>query len=112
MPTIDENQHFTALIEFEVEPEQQQALIDAVADQVEQHFKRYPGFISASFHVNDDGRRVVNYGQWRSREAWEASFNASGRDEVGAAIDEAIRRCGAKTVNVDTFRVARVIENA
>ena len=36
MPTIDENRVFTAIIEWEVPPEQQQALIDGVADEVEE----------------------------------------------------------------------------
>jgi len=111
MPTIDENQIFTAIIEWEVPPEQQQALIDGVADEVEQHFKRYAGFVSASFHASEDGRRVINYGQWRSKEDWSRA-RTPGNDEATAAIAEVIRRCGAKSVKVDTFRVARVVENA
>jgi antibiotic biosynthesis monooxygenase (ABM) superfamily enzyme len=47
MPIIHENQFFTVLIEFEVDPSQQQVFIHAIADRVEQHFKSYPGFVSA-----------------------------------------------------------------
>lgn len=36
MPTINENQFFTVLIEWEVDSSQQQAFIDAIAEQVEQ----------------------------------------------------------------------------
>jgi hypothetical protein len=111
MPTIDENRIFTAIIEWEVSPEQQQALIDGIADEVEQHFKRYAGFVSASFHASEDGRRVINYGQWRSKEDWSRA-RTPGNDEATAAIAEVISRCGAKSVKVDTFRVARVVENA
>lgn len=112
MPTIDENRFFTAIIEFEVAPEQQQALIDGIADEVVRRFKRYAGFVSASFHASEDGRRVVNYGQWLSREAWAASGRGSDDDEASAVILEVIKRCGAKTAKVDFFRVARVVENA
>lgn len=109
MPTITKDQNFTLLIEFEVEPHQQQALIDGIADIVEAHFNRYPGFISASFHASDDGRRVVNYAQWHSRKAWRAAL--PGGTEVDAAVQAVIVRCGAKPVKVDSFRVIRLVEN-
>lgn len=31
-----------------------------------------PGFISANFHKSYDGKRIVNYAQWRSRDDFEA----------------------------------------
>ena len=34
---------------------------------------RQPGFISISLHRNLDGRRIVNYVQWRSRELFAVS---------------------------------------
>lgn len=111
MPTKKKNGLFTVLIEFEVDPGRQKALIDAIADQVEQHFKSYSGFVSTSFHASDDGRRVVNYAKWLSKDAWEETFGTSDGDEVQAAIGEAIGRYGAKTLKIDTFHIARVVEN-
>jgi heme-degrading monooxygenase HmoA len=35
-------------------------------------FSKQPGYISASCHKSKDGRRVVNYGQWRSPKDIEA----------------------------------------
>jgi hypothetical protein len=110
VPTIDKDRFFTAMVEWEVAPEQQQALIDGIADEVERHFKQYAGFVSASFHASEDGRRVVNYGQWRSKEDWSRA-RSSGDDESPTAIARVVGRCGAKSVKVDTFRVARVVEN-
>jgi Antibiotic biosynthesis monooxygenase len=63
MPTIDENRFFTAMVEWEVPPEQQQALIDGIADEVERRFKQFAGFISATFHASEDGRRNVCSGK-------------------------------------------------
>lgn len=112
MPNIDKNNRFfTPIIEFEVAPEQQQALIDGIADEVERRFKRYTGFISASFHASEDGRRVINYAQWLSKEDWTASGRTSDDDETSAAILEVIKCCGAKQLEAHFFRVARTIEN-
>lgn len=113
MPTIQENRFFTPIIEFEVASEQQQAFIDAVADEVERYFKLYAGFVSASFHASDDGRRVINYAQWLSKEDW-TSGRTSNTDEASAAILEVIKRYGVTPVGgkVGFFRVARVIENS
>jgi quinol monooxygenase YgiN len=110
MPTIAKNKLFTVLIEWEVDPQHQQELIDAICDQIEQHIKNDTGFISASFHASEDGQRVINYGQWHSKADWSRS-RSSGNDEVTAAIAKVISRYGAKTMKVDTFRVERVIEN-
>jgi quinol monooxygenase YgiN len=110
MPTLNENQFFTVLVEWEVSPSKQQAFIDAIADQVEQHLKNDTGFVSASFHASEDGRRVINYAQWRSHEDWSKS-RSSGDDEATAAIAEVIIRFGAKTLTVDPFRVLRVVEH-
>ena len=106
MPIINENQFFTPIIEFDVAPGNQQEFIDAIADEVERYFKSYVGFISASFHASEDGRRVINYAQWRSKEDWTASG-----DEASAAIVEVLKRYGTEPLRgkVGLFRVARVI---
>lgn len=95
-------------------PEHQQAFIDGIADEVERHFKRYDGFVSASLHASEDGKRVINYAQWRSKEAWTASGRTSRDDEATVAILEVIKRYGATPVRgkVGFFRVARVIEHS
>lgn len=110
MPTINENQFFTVLVEWEVDPSQQQAFVDAIANQVEQHIKNDTGFVSANFHASEDGQRVINYAQWRSKEYWSRS-RSSGDDEATAAIAEVISRYGAKTLTVEPFRVLRVVEH-
>ena len=37
--------------------------------------KCLPGFVSANIHKSLDGTHVVNYGQWRSKEDFEAMLN-------------------------------------
>ncbi|MED3727711.1 antibiotic biosynthesis monooxygenase family protein [Priestia filamentosa] len=111
MPKIEENQLFTVIIEWEVNPKYQQDLINGLTNQIETYFKDYDGFISSSFHASEDGKRVINYAQWISEEAWSNSFQASGRDEVQTTNDEIINRCDAKTLKLNSYRVVRVIEN-
>jgi quinol monooxygenase YgiN len=53
---------------FTVEPENQERLVQLLVEGTEAVFSKLPGYISASFHKSKDGRRVVNYGQWRSPE--------------------------------------------
>lgn len=110
MPSIHENQYFTPIIEFEVSPEYQQVLIDEIADEVERRFKQCSGFISASFHASEDGRRVINYAQWISKEAWAASGRTSDDDGATVAILKVLKRYGVEPGKVDFFRVARVVE--
>jgi heme-degrading monooxygenase HmoA len=61
---------------FTVDPERQQELVDLLVDATERKMSQVPGFISASIHRSDDGRRVINYAQWRSR----ADFAAMQQD--------------------------------
>jgi antibiotic biosynthesis monooxygenase (ABM) superfamily enzyme len=111
MPQIEENQLFTVIIEWEVNPKYQQELINGLSNQIETYFKGYDGFISSSFHASEDGKRVINYAQWISREAWSNSFQALGRNEVQTTNDEIISNCEATTLKLNCYRVTRVIEN-
>ena len=56
---------------FTVDPEHQQELIDVLAEATTVMIAQ-PGFVSANLHRSDDGRRVVNYVQWRSRDDYAA----------------------------------------
>lgn len=66
---------------FAVEPGNQEKLIEVLKEGTEALFSKQPGYVSASFHKSKDGRRVVNYGQWRSPQDIEAYRS---KPEVGA----------------------------
>lgn len=74
MPAIiDPSRKLLTLINvFTVEPEKQAELATLLIDATEKAMKHVPGFVSASIHRSVDGRRVVNYAQWQSREHFEA----------------------------------------
>ncbi|HEX2810633.1 MAG TPA: antibiotic biosynthesis monooxygenase family protein [Kineosporiaceae bacterium] len=57
---------------FTVPPERQQELLDLLSEATEQVMAAMPGFVSANLHRSEDGTRVVNYAQWRSRQDFAA----------------------------------------
>ncbi len=59
------------LAQFEVKPENQQRLIELERENVMVALE-HPDLISANFHRSLDGTRIVNYGQWRSLENFDA----------------------------------------
>jgi quinol monooxygenase YgiN len=70
--TINKDSKVTTLINvFTVEPNNQQRLVDLLIDVTEKVMSQQEGFISANIHKSLDGTRVVNYAQWKSKEAFE-----------------------------------------
>ena len=73
MTTIDKGQQVLTLINvFTVAPEKQDELVKLLVDATQQTMKHLPGFVSANIHRSLDGRRVVNYAQWKSLADFEA----------------------------------------
>ena len=107
MPTISEAGNlFTEIVVFTVEPEQQQALIDAIVGEVDRWVKHSPGFISASYHKSLDGTKVVNYAQWQSQGDWQAFT----QNPQGKVLGEKIKQVGIKASEASSYQVQRVIE--
>lgn len=63
------------IFEFDIEPEEQQPLREGIEQLVRDIVSRQPGFVSANLHVSRDGRKVLNYFQWESLEAFEKFRN-------------------------------------
>ena len=74
--TIEKNNDITTLINiFTVEPHNQQRLVDMLIETTEQIMNNQEGFISANIHKSLDGTKVINYAQWKSKEAFEKMLN-------------------------------------
>jgi heme-degrading monooxygenase HmoA len=73
MATISKDSNVATLINvFTVEPENQQKLVEMLIEATEKTMKHVDGFVSANIHKSTDGKRVVNYAQWKSAEAFAA----------------------------------------
>jgi heme-degrading monooxygenase HmoA len=68
MPEIrTRDQPVTQITVIEAEPEKQVEALSVMKERAK-FMSRQPGFISISLHRSLDGRRIVNYVQWQSRE--------------------------------------------
>ena len=73
MSTIEKGRDILTLVNvFTVEPEKQRELVTILIEATQQTMKHLPGFISANIHRSLDGKKVVNYAQWSSMDAFEA----------------------------------------
>jgi quinol monooxygenase YgiN len=71
--TIAVTAEVTTLINvLTVEPDSQQKLLDSLRENTENVVRTLPGWISTSFVVAHDRRRVVIYSQWRDVESMRA----------------------------------------
>ncbi len=65
--------YITIINTYVVEPERADELIAFLIESTGSTVRHVPGFISANLHVALDRTQVVNYAQWRSREALVAA---------------------------------------
>jgi len=73
MPEIHQGSEPLTLINvFTVEPARQRELVALLERATHETMCRLDGFVSASIHRSLDGKRVINYAQWRNHAAFEA----------------------------------------
>lgn len=72
MTTIEINKDIVTLINvFTVDPSKQQVLVDALIGTTKKVWHLQDGYISASIHKSRDRKKVVNYVQYKSKEAFD-----------------------------------------
>jgi heme-degrading monooxygenase HmoA len=109
MSTIDKNADLMTLVNvFTVKPENQEKLVTLLTDATEQVMRSLPGFVSANIHRSLDGKRVVNYAQWKTEDDFQAmkANPESGRHmKAAAAIAEfdPIACEVVESISADTF---------
>ncbi len=98
---------FNQLVEFVVNPAQHTQLLAALIDKIERHTCTYPGFVSASVQVSDDGSRVLEQIVWQSQQASEAALlNAQSGPGSFTAL---LIRHGVSAASFRAFQVARTL---
>ena len=98
---------FTAIAEFDVEPEQRDPLLDTLTTEIERWVRDRPGFVAARVLEGAEDGRVVVHSEWDSRDDWEA-FR---RDPEHAVLCDKLRQLGiGETFDGRPLTVHRVIE--
>ena len=76
MPHIrTDNQPVTQITVIEPEPGKQAEALSLMTERA-RFMARQPGFISVSVHRSLDGRRIVNYIQWQSRDLLQSAHKS------------------------------------
>jgi heme-degrading monooxygenase HmoA len=96
---------YTVIVVLGVEPENQKALVDALA-QPDEWIMTVPGYRSHSLFRGIDGTTVVNYAQWDDKATYDAFHNLP-EDERPRAVQEqrALARSLATSRQANTYRV-------
>ncbi|MFL9458937.1 antibiotic biosynthesis monooxygenase [Tolypothrix bouteillei VB521301_2] len=71
-------ERITHLAEFRMMPLNQPEMVKRTTTELDRAMSHSPGLISATFHRSLDGTRMFNYGQWESKEAFEAILKQPG----------------------------------
>ncbi|HVY58930.1 MAG TPA: antibiotic biosynthesis monooxygenase family protein [Xanthobacteraceae bacterium] len=102
----DNKQPVTQITVVEAEPGKQDQALSLMTDRA-RFMARQPGFVSISLHRSLDGRRIVNYVQWQSRELLESAHKSPEFRKEWGKFD-------AMTEEIDPhlYEVAQVVENA
>ena len=76
MPQIQSSdQRVTQITIVEADPGKQDEALSLMTERA-RFMSRQPGFVSISLHRSLDGRRIVNYIQWSSREQLQAAHHS------------------------------------
>lgn len=76
MPEIrSDNQPLTQITIIEADPDKQAEALALMTERA-RFMAAQPGFVSISLHRSLDGRRIVNYVQWNSREELQAAHRS------------------------------------
>ncbi len=76
MPHIrTDHQPVTQITVIEPEPNKQAEALSVMTERA-RFMARQPGFVSISLHRSVDGKRIVNYVQWKNRELLQAAHKS------------------------------------
>ena len=105
MPQIrTEQQPVTQITVVEAEPGKQAQALDLMTQRA-QFMARQPGFVSISLHRSLDGRRIVNYVQWESRDLLAAAHRSPEFRREWGQFDKL-----ADDIDPHLYEVARVVD--
>jgi heme-degrading monooxygenase HmoA len=105
MPQIrSEQQPVTQITVVEAEPGKQAEALELMTQRAN-FMARQPGFVSISLHRSLDGKRIVNYVQWESRDLLTEAHRSPEFRKQWGHFDEL-----ADEIDPHLYEVARVVD--
>jgi heme-degrading monooxygenase HmoA len=105
MPSIQTSQQpVTQITIVEAEPGKQGDALSLMAERA-RFMARQPGFISISLHRSLDGRRIVNYVQWKNRDLLHAAHQSPEFRKEWGHFDEL-----TDDIDPHLYEVAQVVD--
>ena len=106
MPQIQtSNQPVTQITIVEAEPGKQAEALSLMTERA-RFMSEQPGFVSISLHRSLDGRRVVNYIQWQSREQLQSAHKSPEFRKEWNRFDRM-----ADEIDPHLYEVVQIMEN-
>ena len=74
--TISKTDELVTVINlFPIDPKNQPKLLDLLKELSNNFVENQPGFISANVHRSFDGKRVISYAQWKTKEDYQSIYS-------------------------------------
>jgi len=84
--------YITTMNTYTVAPERVEEVLEYLVRSAIKTVRYVPGFVSLNFHVSVDRTQIVNYGQWKSREAMAAARESP---QIVALMSETAKIAGS-----------------
>lgn len=97
-PVISDR-YFVQIIRFHVASGGASTLLTSILEEVDRWVVDCDGFISANFHISEDGEHLINYAQWRDKKA----FQAFTKNSEQSRLQDIISAANVEHVEADGF---------
>ncbi|WP_395342704.1 antibiotic biosynthesis monooxygenase [Ningiella sp. W23] len=95
------DQLYIQIVRISFESKKAQLLADTVQEHLSDWISKCSGFISANLHVSADGKKMINYAQWRDKDSFDAFLN----HEKQAELKDAIQSQNPSKAEADQFEL-------
>lgn len=105
----NDNNLYTVLVRYTVDPKDQAELVE-VLKRSAKAFEPLPGFVSLTMHRGIEGKEVLVYLQWRSKEDSDACMTNPVWLQAGQELYSTFIMAGRATMDPQPFEIVHAAE--
>ncbi|MBT0587408.1 antibiotic biosynthesis monooxygenase family protein [Alteromonas oceanisediminis] len=79
---------YVQIIRFYLDNGNADSLARAIDVELQDWIANCPGFVSASLHISEDNKTVINYAQWQDKSAYDEFTRHSNQQQLSNTIDQ------------------------